>query len=113
MAYTSYDFTESLDRVGIALSSVVSVLAAWGRSRESCGDWEGGFLVHLADGRFAYLSGWCDTSGWGCQDAAEVMFFQGQPDLAMLPAVADVTPPSTVDDWDVQPADLNRSLAAV
>ena len=30
--------------------------------------WTGGFVLKLKDGRFAYLTGWCDYTGWGCQD---------------------------------------------
>lgn len=31
----------------------------------SYAEWEGVVVVRLRDGRFAALSGWCDTSGWG------------------------------------------------
>lgn len=40
-------------------------------SPEGYGSWEGWCVVLLKDGRWACLEGWCDTSGWGCQDNAE------------------------------------------
>jgi len=32
------------------------------------GDWDGCVVVRLNDGRYAACSGWCDYTGWGCQD---------------------------------------------
>lgn len=30
-------------------------------------------LVTLRDGRFAFISAWCDYTGWGCQDGGRVV----------------------------------------
>jgi|SRR6185437_10611336 len=32
------------------------------------GEWSGQMLARLSDGRFIFCGGWCDTTGWGCQD---------------------------------------------
>lgn len=125
-SYALLDFTESLDivtqsvtwrREGPSLDVLPSrVVAAWGtvpdREGGTLGDWSGGFVMELVDGTFAYLEGWCDYSGWGCQDGAEVKR-QAEPfDLEALKA--DVAARFHYDDvgWDMEPADLNRWLDA-
>lgn len=99
--YTSYDFSESLEHVGIEESNVARVIAAWGDSPEGYGSWEGGFLMLLENGRYAYLTGWCDTTGWGCQDGADITYFDSAPSLADI---------SEDVDWDIDPSDLNLAL---
>ena len=74
-AFDVYDFSESVACAqrdghgsGISIGEVKECLAAWGTICEGYCDWEGwegGFLVSLKDGRFAYITGWNDTSGWG------------------------------------------------
>lgn len=116
MSYTTYDFHETLFnpsvRGEIDPAAVEKVIAAWGRNPEGYGSWEGGFLLALKDGRFAYVTGWCDTTGWGCQDGASVTYFDQQPALSDLerPEVRqhDYEP---VSDWDLEPADLNQHVA--
>ncbi|HEV8191102.1 MAG TPA: hypothetical protein VGP82_06420 [Ktedonobacterales bacterium] len=115
MSYTTYDFHETLfnsEVAGqIAPPDVKSVLAAWGGSPEGGGSWSGGFLLAMKDGRFAYITGWCDYTGWGCQDGARVTFYDSLPDRETL----DVDDASGWDDgntsWDEEPADLNRYIA--
>jgi hypothetical protein len=94
--YALYDFTESLNQVDLG-ASVLEVIKAWGRSPEGHCSWEGGFVLRLADGRYAYLTGWCDTTGWGCQDGTDLVFSDTVEGLGL---------PSDVE-WDVYPADLN------
>ncbi len=96
--YTLSDFTESLRSVGFDESTLVSAVRSWGRSPEGFASWEGGFVLKLRDGRYAYLTGWCDTTGWGCQDGAEMRFADSLEGLGL---------PDDVD-WDHYPADLNR-----
>lgn len=31
-------------------------------------------LFRLHDGRYALLTGWCDTTGWGCQDGGSINY---------------------------------------
>jgi hypothetical protein len=100
--YCTNDFEESLKQVTLE-AAPVKVLKAWGRAEEPdvCCQmhWSGGFVMKLANGRFAYLSGWCDYTGWGCQDGAEVEHAARLKDLK-LPD----------EDWDENPADLNKWL---
>lgn len=110
-SYTTYDFAESLVREReVAVSNIETVLAAWGnvdRDGACCdacgGEWSGGFLMQLKDGRFAYLTGWCDYTGWGCQDASSLRFYLTKPELASLEEF-------TADKWDLDPIDLNKWL---
>lgn len=106
MSYTTSDFHETLFNSEISgqidPSKVVRVVAAWGE----CGDgneWSGGFLLELSNGRFAYIYGWCDYTGWGCQDGATVKYFDAKPELSALPEQYQ-----DGVEWDHEPADLNR-----
>lgn len=128
MSYATSDFTESLLRVAIEPSEIARVVAAWGGSPEMDGgrkgwsedsvtDWRGGFVLALKNGRYAYVNGWCDYTGWGCQDGAHVQLYDAMPELELLPVSTD--PDSAYFDefvgresWDEEPADLNRWLEA-
>lgn len=125
MSYATYDFTESLNLVPIAASDIAAVEAAWGSgdgmgteaghykwAEDSATDWSGGFLLRLKDGTYAYVTGWCDYNGWGCQDGAEVHHYDSKPELSSLPPVSEYgcsVPPA--EEWDIEPADLNRWLS--
>lgn len=125
MSYATYDFTESLERVGISKADIERVLAAWGKgegmgedaghyrwSEDGVTEWSGGFLMQLRDGRFAYLTGWCDYTGWGCQDGAELHHFDAKPELSALAAMTEYPNGPAPEQWDIEPADLNRWLAS-
>lgn len=103
--YCTNDFEESLKLCGLE-SPVVKVLRAWGRAEEAdvcCHmDWSGGFLMALKDGRFAYLTGWCDYTGWGCQDGADIQYADSPEKLE--------TAKDADEKWDDEPADLNKWL---
>lgn len=129
MSYATDDFTESLSRAAIAPQDIAAVEAAWGHgsgmgtdaghykwSEDGASDWHGGFLLRLKDGSYAYLTGWCDYTGWGCQDGATVYRFAERPTHDALNAAvkaakewADNAPPES--EWDINPADLNRWLS--
>lgn len=127
MSYAVYDFTESLSRVGVQAVDIERVVSAWGKGNESeegiahyrhsedtGTEWSGGFLCALRDGSFVYITGWCDYTGWGCQDGASVYRFGELPTRDVILAAAkdeygDVPPDS---EWDTEPADLNRWLSA-
>lgn len=86
-------------------SSVSDYVKHWEGRAESADvcchmDWSGGFVMELSNGRFAYLSGWCDYTGWGCQDGAEIVH---------AAALTDLQTPSE-ETWDENPADLNKWL---
>lgn len=123
MSYTTDDFAESLSRVGITPQEIDTVVAAWGYGsgmgtdaghfkwdKYGASDWNGGFLMRMVTGGFKYLTGWCDYTGWGCQDGASVADFAEQPMLESLKGdnLYDGEPPA--DQWDLEPADLNRWL---
>lgn len=101
--YCTNDLEESLKQVQLE-AKPVKVLKAWGcaeRPYVCCHmDWSGGFVLELSNGHFAYLSGWCDYTGWGCRDGAEVAH---APTLEALVIPAEET-------WDDMPADLNKWL---
>lgn len=107
MSYALYDFTESMDRSTIVPDLIESVVAAWGSSEEGYGQWSGGFIMKLKDGRFAYLTGWCDTTGWGCQDGASISYFESCPDYKTFKEEYS----EDLIEWDEAPADLNKWLA--
>ena len=83
MSYTTDDFSEcvtcAIRDTGLSiLRDITRVVAAWGYgdgmgddaghkrlADTSATDWSGGFLCALSDGRFAYITGWCDYTGWG------------------------------------------------
>jgi hypothetical protein len=87
MSYTTSDFDECVkcgirdaeNGVVIQREDIARVIAAWGHGEGMGGDdaghyrysedgateWKGGFLCALHDGRFAYIWGWCDYTGWG------------------------------------------------
>lgn len=62
--YTKSDFYYCLDRAPLG-AFPKRVIRAWGISGRQYADWRGGFVVELADGKHAYVSGWSDSSGWG------------------------------------------------
>lgn len=121
MSYTTSDFSESRDRVRVELVDIDAVVAAWGKgdgmgddaghlrwAEDGATDWCGGFLVRLRDGRFAYITGWCDYTGWGCQDGAQVFYYDARPEAFPPPGEYGDVPP--MSEWDVEPIDLNRWL---
>jgi hypothetical protein len=119
MSYALYDFTESLascrrddGESAIQNAELVRCVAAWGQNGDYS-EWSGGFLVELKSGRFAYLTGWCDTTGWGCQDGASCTFFDAPPPLESLNKTDSnvVTDEGESADWDLEPADLNKWIA--
>lgn len=99
--YTTYDFSESLDGAGVPIGTVRRVVAAWGESPEGFASWTGGFLLELCAGGYAYVTGWCDTTGWGCQDGTELHLFDVLPERCALPGTNAST------QWDEDPEDLN------
>jgi len=120
-SYAVYDFSESLDRAGISETDIESVIAAWGYSAGSYAEWEGGFIMRMKDGRYAYLWGWCDTSGWGCQDGADVKYYDEQPPIEIqrgvpqhmggyIEQLSGQDSPAWSQDWDLDPVDLNKYL---
>lgn len=113
-SYALDDFRASLDRVDLP-SKPVRVVAAWGdvpdREGGTLGDWSGGFVLALESKEFAYVTGWCDYSGWGCQDGADVVLSTNEFNLEEI-AEAQDQPWLAKIKWDMEPIDLNRWLQA-
>lgn len=55
----------------VSRDDVAEILARWEQDGDYA-EWEGYLVARLADGRYIGVVGWCDTTGWGCQDAADV-----------------------------------------
>lgn len=108
-SYSTSDFKYSMlggTHEGISVMKLgrpVQVLYAYGNVDDPCceqcgGDWDGGFVVKLASGMIAHIKGWCDYTGWGCQDGVTVTMHTSIKTLE-------------VDSrWDKDPADLNNQL---
>jgi hypothetical protein len=108
MSFSNYDFSESIRGEGIERESIKRVLAAHGVTEASCcescgGEWSGGFLLEMKDGRFAYVTGWCDYTGWGCRDGTTVTWFDHEPDTTSLQAIGEV-------EWETVLPDLQRYI---
>lgn len=89
MSFTNYDFSQSIEGQGIDRETIARVVAAHGVTEASCcddcgGEWSGGFLLAMKDGLFAYVTGWCDYTGWGCQDGTSVTWFNAEPAMAEI-----------------------------
>ena len=65
--WSNVDFIECIGHPNhnLRIDSVKSILFARGVQGREYADWTGDFIVALKDGRFAVLSGWSDSSGWG------------------------------------------------
>ena len=63
------------------VSDVAEVIAT--AEGEKDGDsWVGAF--RLTDGRFVFVSAWCDYTGWGCQDGGDAQVAATLDDLVRL-----------------------------
>lgn len=106
--YTLYDFTESLGQVDLGEAKLTHVIKSWGHSPEGYGSWEGGFVLKLSDGRYAYLTGWCTTTGWGGRDGAEIQYAASLEELTLPTESSPKSGEPRSIEWDEYPADLNR-----
>ena len=104
MSYTVYDFSETIAGCRVAREDIQYVEAAWGHG--GCySEWDGGFVLRMNDGKRMYLTGWCDTTGWGCQDGTEMIELPDDGELPTFPADDYREHPI---NWDIKPADLNK-----
>ncbi len=109
--YAVYDLSESMRAVPADFVPA-RVLEAWGTPPEDYAEWSGGFLLESVDGRYGDLSGWCDTSGWGCQDGADFKEYAQRPGHAEMLGELESWESRPADvDWDQEPADLNKWIA--
>lgn len=119
MSFDLYDFTESLDRVGIPPTRIEHCSLAFGTSPEGWASWQGGFVCHTRSGKpWLFVFGWCDTTGWGCQDGAEVREYDHEPTRDEIAAAWDedenyyrFRDTFQPEEFAESPADVNRFLA--
>jgi hypothetical protein len=97
MSFTTYDFSETHKGAGFPREDIERVEAAHGENGDG-NEWSGGFIMRMKDGRRVYISGWCDYTGWGCQDGTNVEVMSDDAPL----------PPDAEGEWETDPADLNR-----
>lgn len=105
MSFSTSDFDETLKGTNIERTDIQRVVAAYGVTEEACcndcgGEWSGGFLLEMKTGKFAYVHGWCDYTGWGCQDGTGREDFDSLPDLQTLQAT----------EWETTLPDLQRYI---
>lgn len=115
MSYDLYDFTESLNVAGVEPTRIEHCSLAFGCSTEGFAQWEGGFVCHTRSGApWVFLFGWCDTTGWGCQDGAYAVDYDHEPTREELDAAWKAEMGSDHEfqpaDFDETPADINRFL---
>jgi len=61
----------SLVEETINRDDVEEIVYHWDTSSRDESDWDGWsgkLLARLKDSRYIFLDGWCDYTGWGCQD---------------------------------------------
>jgi len=64
-----YDGTDDFDPTQVAEVELWHVTDdGWGPEHSAAG------LFRMNDGTFVVYTGWCDTTGWGCQDDARFTF---------------------------------------
>lgn len=110
--YALEDFVETINGVEIKRDEIESVIKSWGdtngSSKESSGsELSFGAVLKLKDGRFAYVTGWNDYTGWGCQDGTEVRYADTIEGLD-LPKTQEYDKDPII--WDESPIDLNEWL---
>lgn len=45
------------------------------------------YILEMKDGTYTYLTGWCDYTGWGCQDGSKSIKNKSLEEL--IPQIAD------------------------
>lgn len=92
-----YDLAACLEynpQDGITDETIAAVLAVWEGENDG-DDWR--WIVSLTDGRFAFIQGGCDYTGWDCQSWASSEITD-DADAAALCALPENTPPGTLLD---------------
>ncbi len=95
-----------LKLVSVDPGTIQKVHWAWGADDGSSGysDQCFGFAIEMKDGAFQVLKDWCDTTGWGCHDGAEVLPWPGSE----RPSKGDGN--FYWEEPDPEPVDLNLWL---
>jgi hypothetical protein len=67
--YDLHACLENNEQDGFAVEYIKQVLAVWEGENDG-DDWR--WILTLKDGRFVFLQGSCDYTGWDCQSSAEI-----------------------------------------
>lgn len=116
MSYDLCDFTESLNVAGVEPNRVEHCSLSFGDSPEGGGSWHGGFVCHTRSGKpWLFVFGWCDYTGWGCQDGAWVVEFDKEPTgdevrAAWVEQQGNYAIDALLAQADEVPTDINRHL---
>ncbi len=104
------DFEESLRIVNVPPPTIEEVISFWGSETQS-GEWEGGIVMKMKSGKFAYLLGWCETKEGGYEDGAEIQYFDAIPDYKSFSPKERWVQGPRPGLWDEQPGTFNEWLA--
>lgn len=85
-----YDLSACLtyNDIGIKEEDIASVLAEW--EGEHDGD-DYRWVVALKDGRYGFIQGWCDYTGWDCQSGGSIEFAATPEEAAHFASGEEVT----------------------
>jgi hypothetical protein len=108
MSFSIYDFQETLKGESIERTDIKKIIEAYGVTEPACcddcgGEWAGGFLLHMKSGKYIFVTGWCDYTGWGCQDGTQKTEFDTKPKLKDLSNGYGST-----KEWETVLPDLNH-----
>jgi hypothetical protein len=106
MSFAIDDFVETIKGTGVERTDIKRAVAAFGVTEAACcddcgGEWNGGFLLEMKSGEFLFLTGWCDYTGWGCQDGTEKFVFDSLPELSAL---------DPGKEWETSLPDIQRYI---
>jgi hypothetical protein len=108
MSYTLEDFVDALEHVRLPCPPV-SVLRAWGVSSLERDCWEGGFLILLQDGTYAYVTDWRGDQETPVR-GAQLQLWKEIDEPALNAEATEFSDQEL--EWDDDPPDLNRWIAA-
>ena len=63
--FDDYDWKEVVKYAPFKIEDVKEIIACVPGGADSS-NWH--YIMKLADGKFGYATGWCDYTGWGCQE---------------------------------------------
>lgn len=91
-----YDLKQIMEYENVKKEDVKEVLACIFGENDGPG-WH--YILEMKDGSYIYLTGWCDYTGWGCQDGSSSVKGKTLDDIMDL-----------VQDEDYGHKDVRRQL---
>jgi hypothetical protein len=77
---TDYNWTEVFAARSIDVDAIQHIAVIW-EDRGDFAEWSGALIGVFNGGRWFSASGWCDTTGWGCQDGTSHYIGDGPKDV--------------------------------